>query len=286
MNRTLCSLRAVLAIALCAGLSGAALAQQPDANDVAKANNPLADVKAFNVHNYYIGKLTETDTYANQFWLRYAQPFSIGESKWLMRASLPVMTNPQLPGTEHETGLGDFNVFAAYLIDVGNPAISFGVGPLINAPTATDDALGSGKWSAGLANVLFVGTNPKFFYGYLLTWQASFAGAGRPRRREHRRVPAAAHRAARRRHLLALDGDHELRLREQRLQRAPRPGAGPGLQVRDDDLQPLRRAAVVGGQQGHRLAAVAGVRRVQHGVQVSRHRSGPAICGRNEENRR
>ena len=166
----------VCAVALCAGLSGAALAQQPDANDVAKANNPLADVKAFNVHNYYIGKLTETDTYANQFWLRYAQPFSIGESKWLMRASLPVMTNPQLPGTEHETGLGDFNVFAAYLIDVGNPAISFGVGPLINAPTATDDALGSGKWSAGLANVLFVGTNPKFFYGYLLTWQASFAG--------------------------------------------------------------------------------------------------------------
>ena len=93
-----------------------------------------------------------------------------------MRASLPVMTNPELPGTEHKTGLGDFNAFAAYLIDVGNPAISFGVGPLINAPTATDDALGSGKWSAGFANVLFVATNPKFFYGYLLTWQASFAG--------------------------------------------------------------------------------------------------------------
>ena len=75
---------------------------RPEANDVAQANNPLADVKAFNVHNYYIGKLTETDTYANQFWLRYAQPFSIGESKWLMRASLPVMTNPVLPGTEHQ----------------------------------------------------------------------------------------------------------------------------------------------------------------------------------------
>ena len=25
--------------------------------------------------------------------------------------------------------------------------------------------------------MLFVATNPKFFYGYLLTWQASFAGA-------------------------------------------------------------------------------------------------------------
>ena len=171
------SLRAVLAIALCGGLSGVAIAQeQAQADDVAQANNPLATVKAFNLQNYYIGKLTETDTYANQFWLRYATPFSIGESKWLMRASLPVMTNPVLPGTDHKTGLGDFNAFAAYLIDVGNPAISFGVGPLINVPTATDDALGSGKWSAGFANVLFVATNPKFLYGYLLTWQASFAG--------------------------------------------------------------------------------------------------------------
>jgi hypothetical protein len=169
-------LRAVLGIAFCAGLSAGALAQEPSqGGDVAKANDPLADTRAFNVHNYYVGKLTETDTYANQFWLRYATPFSIGESKWLMRASLPVNTNPVLPGADHETGLGDFNAFAAYLIDVG-PGISFGVGPLINVPTATDDVLGSGKWSLGLANVAFVATNPKLLYGYLLTWQASVAG--------------------------------------------------------------------------------------------------------------
>jgi hypothetical protein len=175
LNARLRFLTAAVAAALGAGLPGVASAQA-DANDVAQANNPLANVKAFNVHNYYIGELTDTDSSANQFWLRYAMPFAIGESKWLMRASLPVNTSPVPPGMEHKTGLGDFNVFAAYLIDVGNPAISFGVGPLINAPTATDDALGSGKWSAGLANVAFVATNPQFLYGYLLTWQASFAG--------------------------------------------------------------------------------------------------------------
>jgi len=170
------AVRAVLAIALWGALSAIAFAQdQAQGGDVAKANDPLADTRAFNVHNYYVGKLTETDTYANQFWLRYATPFSIGESKWLMRASLPVNTNPVLPGADHETGLGDFNAFAAYLIDVG-PGISFGVGPLINVPTATDDVLGSGKWSLGLANVAFVATNPKLLYGYLLTWQASVAG--------------------------------------------------------------------------------------------------------------
>lgn len=43
-------------------------------------------------------------------------------------------------------------------------------------PTATDDDLGSEKWSAGFANVLFNANSARFQFGYLLTWQASFAG--------------------------------------------------------------------------------------------------------------
>jgi len=62
------------------------------------------------------------------------------------------------------------------LIDTGNPAVSFGFGPQITAPTASKDELGSGKWSAGFANVLFNASSPRFQYGYLLTWQESFAG--------------------------------------------------------------------------------------------------------------
>jgi hypothetical protein len=59
----------------------------------------------------------------------------------------------------------------------GNPAISFGPGPQITASTAPDEWLGSEKWSAGLANVLFDGRSKRFRYGYLLTWQAGFAGS-------------------------------------------------------------------------------------------------------------
>ncbi len=142
----------------------------------AQANNPLANMVAFNVQNYYIGELTETDENANQFWLRYAQPFSLGKTQWLARASLPVNSFPTPPNLSHETGLGDFNIFAAYLFDTGNPAVSIGLGPQLTAPTASDEALGSEKWSAGLAHVLFDGRNKKFQYGYLLTWQHSFAG--------------------------------------------------------------------------------------------------------------
>ena len=56
--------------------------------------------------------------------------------------------------------------------------MSFGIGPQLTAPSASDDALGSGKWSGGFANVLFNAESKKFQYGYLLTWQASFAGDG------------------------------------------------------------------------------------------------------------
>ncbi len=146
------------------------------ANDAAQANNPLANFKAFNIHNYYIGEITETDEDANQLWMRYAQPFSLGSTDWLMRASLPINSFPTPPNQETETGLGDLNLFASYLIDTGNPAISFGVGPQLTIPTASDDALGSEKWSAGLVNVLFNASSPKFQYGYLLSWQHSFTG--------------------------------------------------------------------------------------------------------------
>ena len=164
----------LLALLLASVLSGNAVAAEK-ADVAAQANNPLADMKTFNLHNYYIGEQTGSGEDANQFWLRYAQPFSLG-GDWLMRASLPINSFPSPPDGGKETGLGDLNVFAAYLFDTGNPAVSFGLGPQINVPTATKDTLGSEKWSAGLANVLFDGRSKKFQYGYLLTWMASFAG--------------------------------------------------------------------------------------------------------------
>lgn len=167
-----------LLVTVLLGLAGVASAQDnPAASDVAQANNPLANFTAFNLHNYYIGEITDTGKDGNQFWARFAKPFAIGSSKWLMRASLPINTFPVAPEFDHQTGLGDLNIFAAYLIDTGNPGISFGIGPQVTAPTASKDALGSERWSAGIVNTLFNSTSRKLQYGYLLSWQASFAGA-------------------------------------------------------------------------------------------------------------
>lgn len=153
--------------------ASAAAAQDHDA--AAQANNPLAQIKALNFQNSYVGDLTDSDDAANTFYLRYAQPFSLGATNWLMRATLPVNTFPKAGGGD-VTGLGDFNLFATYIIDTGNPAISLGLGPMVVAPTATDDALGAGKWQLGLANVFFDASSKVLQWGYLLTWQASVAG--------------------------------------------------------------------------------------------------------------
>jgi hypothetical protein len=138
----------------------------------AQANNPLANFTAFNLHNYYIPELSgPVEETANSFILRYAKPLG----KWLMRASLPFNRTPTGISTS-ESGLGDLDVFFAYLFDTGNPARSFGVGPQIVLPTATEDATGAGKYQAGLAAVYFDATSAKFQWGGLLTYRTDVGG--------------------------------------------------------------------------------------------------------------
>jgi hypothetical protein len=146
-------------------------AQDSETSAAANANNPLADMRAFNLHNYYIPELSEVDGTANTFWLRYAQPFG----KWLFRGSLPVSKVPT--GSNSTTsGLGDFNAFAAYLFDTGDPAVSFGVGPQVTMPTASEDETGTGRWQGGLASVYFNAKSQRYQWGGLVTWQTDFAG--------------------------------------------------------------------------------------------------------------
>jgi hypothetical protein len=142
-------------------------------SDEAQANNPLASFTAFNVQNYYVPSLSELDNQnANTFWLRYAQPIG---GKVLFRGSLPISRVPT-GGSMTTSGLGDFNAFFAYLFDTGNPAKSFGVGPLVVLPTSSEDETGSGKYQAGVAAVYFDASSSLLQWGALVTWQTDFAG--------------------------------------------------------------------------------------------------------------
>jgi hypothetical protein len=155
-----------------------AIAQESDAEAkaLANANNPLANMVAFNIQNYYYASLYGTDDTANTAWLRYAQPFG----KWLMRASLPIATVPVGTGQDPISGIGDFNVFFAYLLSDSASPKQYGLGPLLAAPTATDAALGSDVWQAGAAAVYFDASSKAVQWGGLVTYQTDFAGDGAP----------------------------------------------------------------------------------------------------------
>lgn len=83
---------AVLAILILAATQGFAqeLTEEEQQKMLAAANNPLANMTAFNIQNYYYADLYGTDDSANTAWLRFVKPFG----KWLFRASLPISTVP------------------------------------------------------------------------------------------------------------------------------------------------------------------------------------------------
>lgn len=148
-------------------LNGAALGQGLSEENMKQANNPLASFRTLNFHNYYIPEISETDETANNFWIRYAQPFEVGSSNWLVRASLPVQRAPTPTGTE--SGLGPANAFAAYLFDIDKPGVTFGAGPLLALPTSTGDVPGGDTWDIGAAVVLFDATSKLFQWGGLVS---------------------------------------------------------------------------------------------------------------------
>ena len=164
----------LILVLVAAVLPAAAEDDSDAAKAAAQANNPLANMVAFNIQNYYYSELYGTDDTANTAWLRYAQPFG----KWLMRASLPISTVPTGAGADPVSGLGDFNVFLAYLLSDPSSPKQFGVGPLLAAPTATEDALGSDTWQVGAAGVYFNASSPVYQWGGLVTYQTDVAGDG------------------------------------------------------------------------------------------------------------
>ena len=98
----------------------------------------------------------------------------IATERFIFRGTLPVSTVPT-GDIDPVSGLGDFNAFLAILLPSAG-GWQLGVGPLVSMPTATDEALGTGKWQLGLSAVGVKNITPTFLGGALVTWQASVAG--------------------------------------------------------------------------------------------------------------
>ena len=100
-------------------------------------------------------------------------PFSLSPDLTLVtRTILPVLSQPTATGNQN--GIGDLNP-SFFLVPKGRGAWTFGFGPTLVLPTASDSSLGRGKWSAGPAAVAVYSKGP-WVAGALVNNIWSFAG--------------------------------------------------------------------------------------------------------------
>jgi hypothetical protein len=106
-------------------------------------------------------------------------PISIGED-WnlISRTIVPIIRQEHMrPGAGEQSGIGDATqslFFSPKALTAGG--WTWGVGPVVLLPTASDDLLGSDRWGAGPTVVALRQTASGWTYGALVNHIASFAG--------------------------------------------------------------------------------------------------------------
>jgi hypothetical protein len=100
-------------------------------------------------------------------------PISLGNLNLINRLIMPVLYQP-IGKDDGEFGLGDFQ-YTMFFSPAKAGKVIWGVGPAISIPTATDDALGTGKWSAG-PSVVALTMPGRWVLGALASNTWSFAG--------------------------------------------------------------------------------------------------------------
>ena len=166
--------------ALALSMFGVSPAVAQDANALAKAaQNPIASMISVPIQynaNPHTGPEHETQHVLN---IQPVYPLSLSPD-WnlITRTILPLVSQPPLggPSTEREAGLGDIQ-FSAFLspVKAGPGGWIWGAGPILVLRTASDAALGQGKWSAGPTAVALKVEGP-WVFGALINNVWSFAG--------------------------------------------------------------------------------------------------------------
>jgi hypothetical protein len=168
-----------LAATLLAPAAPALAQEHPSAEAISQSNNPLSNLTGFNINEYYTSSLYDSDQVGS---LLNMQAVLIPARRHLdiyhlVRATLPLETVPD-SRSSYSSGLGDFTVQDAFKFSKPGARLEWGVGPLLVVPTATSQALGSGKWQAGAALVMIRLLPGGSIAGGVATWQTDFAGAG------------------------------------------------------------------------------------------------------------
>lgn len=166
---TLASAALLLATNLEAWAGGAKTVEEV----AAELANPLAPITTLAANmRAEMGNGPEDDTnYQLRLQPSFFKPFA-DKSALLVRTILPLRFN-RWPTSAN--GLGDFSIIPYYVPDTTSTTL-VGYGGALILPTASEDALGTGKWAAGPA-VILAKTGKPITWGGLVQHVWSFAGA-------------------------------------------------------------------------------------------------------------
>jgi hypothetical protein len=151
--------------------TGAVFGEESEQAKLAKqAQNPIASLISLPIQNntnFGIGPDDETQNITN---IQPVWPFKLGNNLNLItRTIVPLISQPNFytGGQGRKFGLGDIS-FTAFFSPSKLSKLTWGVGPVLVIPTATDDTLGTGEWSGGVSVVGLVMPG-KWVIGMLLS---------------------------------------------------------------------------------------------------------------------
>lgn len=119
-----------------------------------QSQNPIANLISVpfqNNTNFGVGDFDRTSNILN---IQPVIPTSLNKD-WVLinRTIIPVAYQPELaPGVDNVFGLGDI-FYQGFFSPKNSGSFTWGVGPAIMLPTATDEVLGTGQWTIGPAAV-------------------------------------------------------------------------------------------------------------------------------------
>lgn len=154
----------LLAVALLCGAATAVAQEAPggdaDAEALAKqAQNPVANLISVPFQNNMTFGVGPDDRVRNTLNIQPVLPFELNDD-WnlITRTILPVVSAPA-PGMDRTNGIGDLS-FTAFVSPKNSGDWTWGVGPVLVFPTATDDVLGADRYSAGPSFVALTTPGP------------------------------------------------------------------------------------------------------------------------------
>ena len=149
-----------------------------DAELAQELSNPLADLMSIPFQMNYDRDIgPRDDGWKLQTNIQPVIPFSLN-ADWnlISRTIVPVIYQDDIfPGAGSQFGLGDINLSLFFSPKKPSAGVTWGVGPVLLLPTASDELLGAKKWGAGPAAVALTTQGP-WTVGFLANHVWSYAG--------------------------------------------------------------------------------------------------------------